>query len=446
MDIDEYVLASYTPRGFYIELKGHIFSEPSPNGTLTFTPQSFPVFMHEVAHLIQDRATFRGVSEFLDHWDRVAAIAVHVRSRNNSLEIPLVNLESGVSRLAGNINWAVETDRIRQLREPKHEWLSNDRVWAYSRYEVLATESLLAGRRIRCPVTNVHFVDHVAGDEYQHTLGAWEIKEAYSVAVSQIHGGPQLEFGKSSFEYLVVERILTSFFGSVTPQQIVAICHWCLQDLAPGNTLFTLIEHFEIEGLPDSESIYRFARSEALNRGFHINVQSILQDIAEYGRRLGNVEKDLKLLFDWFLEHSSRLLSLHLDDARIFPLDTFLCDANPYDPAEIQNESLKKLFREVEVPLVFWPNGSATSISSDSSVAGSAVLLNRAVFHLSHHLWSSRTAEWKCPMYQTCTLSMKDEHECLKNPWKQLRHFPSCPYGAAAKLMALNESTGLLAQ
>ena len=132
-----------------------------------------------------------------------------------------------------------------------------------------------------------------------------------------------------------------------------------------------------------------------------------------------------------------------MDEARIFPLDTFLCDANPYDSAGIQNAALKELFSEVEVPVVFWPNGSATSISRDSSVAGSVVLLNRAVFDLSHRLWSSQSVEWNCPMYHTCSLSTKDDAECLKKPWKQLRHFPTCPYGAAAKLMALNELTEL---
>lgn len=445
MEIDEFVLASYTPRSFYIQLNEPMFSEPGPNGTLKFTPQNFPVFMHEVAHLVQDRATFRGVIDFLDLWDRVSAIAEHVRSLNGTIEIPLFDARTGLSRLAGNINWAVETEKIRQLREPKIKWADNGSAWAYTRHETRLVVAPLDGKQLTYPITTVYFVDNVSGDEYQHTLGAWEIKEAYSVAVSLIHGGPLHEYGKTNFEYLVIERILNRFFGAVTPQQTIAICHWCLQYLAPATVFFSLIEHFEFQKLPSAELIYRHARAEALSRGFERNVLDILATVEKYRVALG-AQEPLRVLFGWYIEHAERLLTLHLAEERIFPLDTFLCDANPYDAANIQDKGLKLFFQEVEIPLIVWPNGDTTAICSDLNVTESAVFLNQSVFNLSYRLWTSKDAVWACPNFQGCHLPMKDNHECLHTPWKQVRHFPACPYGAAAKLMALNESIDILAE
>lgn len=446
MDLEAFALASYTPRGFYIQLNEPFFTGPSsPDGTLVFTQQNLPVFMHEVAHLVQDRATFRGVIDFLDLWDRVSAIAEHVRSSNPTIELPLVDIPSGFSRLAGNINWAVETEKIRRLREPRINWASGDRAWAYIRYETHLVPISLGNRRLKFPQITAFFVDNVTGEEYRHVLGAWEIKEAYSVAVSLIHGGLLPEYGKSNFEYLVIERILNSFFGEVSPRQTVALCHWCLQDLAPANTLFSLIEHFELQGLPDAERIYHHARAEALDRGFQGNVRDILRTVQDYGKALG-AQEPLRVLFEWYLEHSTRLLNLHLDEARLFPLDTFLCNGNPYDVAHIQNSGFKQFFREVEVPLIVWPNGDTTSISSDSNMAATAVFLNQSVFDLSYRLWNSQSEKWPCPNFQGCHFSTKDNQTCQNSPWRQLLHTPTCPYGAAAKLMALDESTEILAR
>jgi hypothetical protein len=133
-----------------------------------------------------------------------------------------------------------------------------------------------------------------------------------------------------------------------------------------------------------------------------------------------------------------------LDERRLFPLDTFLCDADPYAPAEVQNAGLKIFFQEVEVPLIVWPNGETTSISLDSEVAAAAVFLNQAVFHLSHQLWTATSTSWGCPNFRGCQLPMKEDNECKQSPWKKVRHMPACPYGAAAKLMGIQEGTSIV--
>ena len=75
----------------------------------------------------------------------------------------------------------------------------------------------------------VYLVEEATGEKLKHRLGAWEIKEAYSVAVGILHGGKPKEVGNVGFEYIVVGRILAHYFDNVTPLHTIAICHWALR-------------------------------------------------------------------------------------------------------------------------------------------------------------------------------------------------------------------------
>ena len=117
-------LAAYLPRAFAIELKAASFIPPASGpGIPTFDAETFPTFMHEVAHLVQDRATFRGVMDFLDLWDQVQAAAVYARKANSVVRLPILDMTSGASRLADEYKWAVELAAFRQHREPSAVYL-----------------------------------------------------------------------------------------------------------------------------------------------------------------------------------------------------------------------------------------------------------------------------------------------------------------------------------
>jgi hypothetical protein len=93
----------------------------------------------------------------------------------------------------------------------------------------------------------------LSGDTYEHEIGPWEIKEAYSVAIEVLHGGPAVT-NANEFEYLAIERIL----GKARPvdeRPIAAICHWALQDSVPGVRFFEIVaflegQHIERPGSP----------------------------------------------------------------------------------------------------------------------------------------------------------------------------------------------------
>lgn len=174
--------AAYSPRGLYIRLLSGVFEPPDGPGMPTFSEAAFPRFMYEVAHLVQDRSTFRGVNDFLDMWDRVNAVADHVRDCQHCVELPLINYHTGAIRLREDLRWAIETETLRSHREPRGAWESEDRFWTFQQYRVEVVQTKLADKQIQSPRVVVEFLDNGTNETYEHTLGAWEIKEAYSVA------------------------------------------------------------------------------------------------------------------------------------------------------------------------------------------------------------------------------------------------------------------------
>jgi hypothetical protein len=435
------VAATYLPRAFSIELKAFSFEKPTAgSGIPTFNAATFPIFMHELAHLVQDRATFRGIMDFMDLWDQVEAAALYVRDGDAIVPLPIVEAKSGLYRLGERYKWAVEVAALREHREPKRAW-TNERFWAFEKYSVTFRPLTLSGRRIEYPFVTVDLVDNTTGEQYKHPIGAWEIKEAYSVAVGLLHGG-QEKSPADWFEYLIVERILAHYFGPVSAEQMIAICHWALQDLSPANTIFTLIERLqeEYEGLPSFQEIYDLGRAEAFGREFENNSRSVLQQLRQLEESMQAQAPDLGNLFRWFRIHAERLLELHLDPARRFPLDTFLCARSADLGPEERRAGLRSLFSEVEVPLIIWPDGDFYSISNTPG-AVDAVFLNRSIFDLFQHLWNENNPRWQCPLHRGCTLPLKDDVDCLAEPWKKNAVQPTCPYGAAAKVLGFADAT-----
>jgi hypothetical protein len=233
-----------------------------------------------------------------------------------------------------------------------------------------------------------------------------------------------------------VERILSHYFGDVSPEQTIAICHWALQDLAPANTMFTLIERLAEgpNGLPTSQEIYDVGRQEALERGFQDNCRDVIGMLRQIEQGAG--EPNLANLFRWFRVHAEALLRLHFDSDRRFPLDTFLCERSAGLGPDERSVALTTFFAEVEVPLIIWPEGEHYSINSTPG-AVEAVFLNRCVVDLFQRMWNGTSAEWQCPIYKGCDLPFKDDVDCRTQPWKKNTIRPTCPYGAAANILGL---------
>lgn len=286
----------------------------------------------------------------------------------------------------------------------------------------------------------LRLIDNVANEEYVHPLGARELKEAYSVAVELLHGGTE-KSTSTSFEYLVVERILHKIFGHVSPEQTVALCHWAIQDLAPANTFFTLIELFSDDNwaeLPEAHELYNRCRDEALSRGFRNRITKAIKGLKHTEEYLASQNQIIGNMFKWFRVHSEKLLNLHLSPHRQFPLDTFLCRrSDSLDLLQIKQE-MTDFFCEVEVPLIVWPDGSHYSIMAHDSTIES-IFLNRCLLDLFSRLWAGGASEWKCPIYDGCQLACKDNSTCVKQPWNQRGDDSNCPYGAAAELIGLTK-------
>jgi hypothetical protein len=340
----------------------------------------------------------------------------------------------------------MDIERLLARAEPRGEWTDDERFWAFQTHRVQIHRLPLAGRTVDMPVVFVDLINNEDGEPYTHLLGAWEIKEAYASAVGLLHGGKLRQPGTSGFEYLVVERILAYHFGDVSPAQTVAICHWALQNLAPAYKLFHLITLFQEhdDALPSAQEMYDLCREDARRLGFADHCREAVQILGDTEREYesrGHIA--IARLFHWFHGHADRLLSLQLDDARRFPLDTFLCrDSRLLSDADRLRE-MSEFFREFQVPLIFWPDGTGHAINADQE-AEFAVFLNRCVVNLLSRVWEGRRERWRCPVYRACRETMRDQRICIRYPWKKGRgNGHICPYGAAARVLGISDGVSL---
>jgi hypothetical protein len=299
--------------------------------------------MHEFGHLVQDWTTFRGALNFLNFWDKVGVTAEYVRRSKKRVKLPIADFRSKRHRLPKALRYAVELEHLERTLEPRNNWFRNDtRAWQFDRYEITSPVRSLYNNQITTRHVRVLLVEPSSSEQYWHTLGSWEICEAYSVAVGTLHGAHPIT-GLHPYEYKVVQLIFDHYFNNATPRHIAAFCHWAVQDLSPPTTLFTLIEHFEIAGkaLPSPEHVYDFGRQEAVSRDFAANFNDIVGRI-EYVRTHhaaspGNAEVDR--LFQWYRDSVAQWRDVHLNMERRFPLDTFLARTAVHFPMTSETTS-----------------------------------------------------------------------------------------------------------
>src|SRR5262249_32787349 len=140
-------------------------------------------------HLVQDWTTFRGALNFLNMWDQVGAVASYVGTCRSRVTLPIALWGTGRTRLPRQLRYATELATIETTLEPRNTWFQNDpSPWRFERYEVTAPTRPLFGHRVPTRHVKILLVDPGSNRQYWHTLGGWEIREAYSVAVGTLHG------------------------------------------------------------------------------------------------------------------------------------------------------------------------------------------------------------------------------------------------------------------
>lgn len=438
--VDRAAKGAYTPRGFTIELR-HPDFEPPKDGKLVFTKELFPTFMHEFSHLVQDRGTFRGVMNFLDLWDQISTVSNHCRLHGAEVPRPIIQINGRQHRLPLDQIWARELDRLRAKSEPRIDWTDDDRFWAFQQHRIHIHKETLAGREIEFPYVYLDFIENVTGEPYSHPVGAWEIREAYAVAVGLLHGGKLKQPGLAGFEYLAIERLLAYHFGEVFPRQTIALCHWALQDLSPSLCLLRLVEKCKEAGwhkLPAAEELYELGRKDALAFDFERNIREITNSTLpglEQGHAAHGNEVVARL-FRWFREHAEVLLLTHLDSRRQFPLDTFLCQDSQRLSAPERDNALNQLLFEVQVPLIIYPDGSHYAINATADDVD-VVYVNRCALTLFNWVWKSNTAQLRCPIHPSCKAEVKDDTDCLGSPWVKSKLPKTCAFAAATKILGL---------
>ena len=372
-------------------------------------------FVHELSHLLQDIATIYGVVDFINLLDVMSDM------RRILMCGPLSSRLSEAPQSAGL--WLHTIKEIRAAANARAEW-KGESMWAYESYRVEEVKI----RDYRLPQVVVRFVDNVTNGTYEHVLGAWEIKEAYSTATQALYGDPLPTDSAVGFEYFAVERFLLSL-GTISPEHVIAICHWALQYVLPGVRLVELVNMLSAESaLPSPVQTYDLCRDYARDAFLSTvwQCESQLQLQIDNVRRTAVSEEDpLYCALCWYRDTAIPLL--RRSERSRFPLDTALC-LPPADRGAI----LEPLLQVCPVPMIEDATGVYTLGPHD--VPARAVFLIRAIGDLMDHVDWRWPFRWQCPFYAGCRLPIREEG-CRSVPWTKASQKPTCDYGAAAKYL-----------
>ncbi len=435
-----YTVASYWPRAFFIKLE---FVTDSPTlHSLVVTPGTMPTLLHEVGHLVQDRATMFGVSDFLRFYKGMSSFQRYIDRVPAGEPIPIParsQLVNGCISGESAPMWMAQAEAIRDAVYPRLAWPDDGQHWAYVDHTIAERDFRLGEDSFRVPVVTVRMVDNVNGGELDHLLGAWEIKEAYSVAVSLIHGGKEPD-PREGYEYFVVDRILQKEFGEVSPKQMIAICHWALQDHHPGRHFFRLVEALLEAGhapLPTADEVYDFCRTVTMESGYGEGARKLCDELDTRAaqHRQVNPKGSFVALLEWYAGGARSFLDLNSDPGRRFPLDTFFAVESMNLSEEQIQDGLESFFRQMPVPMIETANGFTYAVGGKSTDDGSVFFI-RSLARLTNAIWAGRDPEWECPVYGACELAIKDD-ACRVRPWDKGSLEATCGMGAAAKYLSL---------
>jgi hypothetical protein len=391
------------------------------------------VLMHEYAHLVQDRNTVSGIFEFLAFIMRIEAAAKALsKSPNGAVTLPL----EPVARSALPVYSLI---RILQLpgQAEQPTFRNPSANWQFKAYAAKKTPVEIEGARLYRIDTMVIFENETTRRESEYMLGSREIREAYSVAVQELHGGPTPD-SEEQFEYCAVPKILAALLGHVDAWKTVAICHWALQSPTPAMRLFEICEMLNantsaLHGV-SAIDIYDMLRRDAMVSGLPEAMAKIRLVFAQLIRDYQELNGPLFEAVRRHNDHVERAFARMLDASRRFPLDTALCRDRQYSYAD----SFRRLTKEEPIPQVESLDGYDYAFGDDSDDDADQDLSKflRSMRGLIDFLLTADERFRPCPIFAPCSLPQADG-DCRTAPWEKSRIAPRCPYGAAAHALGV---------
>jgi hypothetical protein len=389
------------------------------------------VLMHEYAHLVQDRNTVSGIFEFLAFILRIEVVGnVLSQSPDGTVTIPLESVAR--SALPGY-------SLLRILQVPgqaKQPMFENPSArWQFKSYSPKRTTVEFDGVQFYRVDTAVTFKDETTGVEAEYMLGSRDIREAYSVAVQELHGGPTPS-NEGKFEYHAVPKILTALVGPLDARQIVAICHWALQSSTPAARLFQICEILNayapsLRDVP-AKDIYDFLRNDAVANGLPAVLNEIILRLDQLINRHHGLDGPFLEAIRQHKRHVQIAFERMLDTSRYFPLDTALCRDTRHPYAE----SFGRLTQEEPIPQIETLDGYD---SRDYAYGGDADDTDqdlskflRAMRGLIDFLLTGDEQFRQCPLFAPCQLP-EWNNGCRTAPWEK----EHCHYGAAAHALGI---------
>ena len=406
----------YVPGAFMLHFVPGVLDE---NGKAI--PARRSEFMHEYAHFVQDLSTVYGALGFMDKWGYFTHVKALAHRASAPLQLPLSSQSSSVSPIL------LKLDLSRCISEAPGSW-RRGAFWAFEDWQPYSLEEA------NTPFVMAKFRDNSTAEQYEQVIGAREVKEAYSIAVQQMHQDELIDESSLPFEYAAAGRILGSL-GKLTPRHMVVFCHWALQCRFPGCRLFELMQITEQEFgyLPVPEVLCDFFRDSGQQKALaslekhRATFSSLVADLGRHGD-----DDPLFRVSQWYLSTAFPTIRQVLAEGKRFPLDTYLCTEQP-DEDDEAIEGWHKLVERFPIGLMESDEARVFSTTRDKWQQRAAQFF-RCLMHLGLTAWSARVPKWSCPMLNSCSYSRREEAICRETPWKMGDTKTSvCVYGAAAR-------------
>lgn len=416
-EVDNSGRSFYQPNVFYINFNpSYLDSDGIPK------QEAIPVFFHEYAHLIQDTTTIFGINSFMSFHDVIQDV-FRITHLNKKIKIPV----------SDKCGWMSFIDKYNKLIYPTDAWPSQT-TWAFESYYIDEVTIKCNTDEYDIPIIKAHFIDNTEKHlPITHGIGVREIKEAYSMAVQNLHSEIEYDYYQlGEFQYAAIERILLKTFGSIDSKGIITICHWSLNSLHPAIEFFEILEDIKNECIDLTwNDLYIFLRDRFYKKHHYI-VNTIQQNYSKLlqNQALAGGDDLLYKAYKWYSENVLKNLDIIFDENSLFPIDTVLCDPQKNINNFMENH-----------PIWLYESGCMKGYTNANKEQKSDfVYFFRSIANIVYNLNKENT-KWSCILIEVCNI--KNEY-CSTEPWKRWSANPKCNYCAACYYLNLTENTILL--
>lgn len=428
--------ASYSPSKFSIDITNLQYDGDN------FKAESFPAFVHEYCHYIQDITHISSIFGF-SLWlrDIVNLTQIFAESENKTIKIPLE---------VGNESH----DKFRRFYRIYCGVGELERNVQYSDLEIneIITEEIdipLDGEIRKLAKNKITFKNGVTVEYHFGLIPLQEIQAYYAQKLCEKHLGNKKfdhpSSGLMALPYRLGDLIYSHFNVEASDDTKFLIADLCLDTVQAPKVFLAVIEALnnkKLEWEKDKKLIYDTIKEKENEFSYSKDIafDNIIPDIETWSKAVNR--KHLSNALKWYIKKIKTSYSIKSEYSPTFFSYPFVMDVkdflmfnNCFPPPIVVND--KKFYRYYDKQ-----NPEQDKIYDENFQAASTIWMHWVL----HDLLISKSldelnAKCRCPLIENCEFkeSVGNEYNCQTAPWENIKENTEtvCPYGMATHSFGL---------